>query len=141
MNIAMTATTGTAITSIHVGTRRNPRTDLAAWLSRMVRWSRSSPPLSPRPASVCPPWYQGRRAYRWSQSKVLASGGDSRPLDLDDDGTDHSSREGTWRSMSPPEQRERAMTRSKRVTFLARVAVVPLAALTLAGYGAGAAGA
>ena len=35
------------------------------------------------------------------------------------------------------------MTRSKRVTFLARVAVLPLAALTLAGYGvvAGAAGA
>jgi predicted lipoprotein with Yx(FWY)xxD motif len=30
------------------------------------------------------------------------------------------------------------MTRSKRVTFLARVAVLPLAALTLAGYGVGA---
>jgi len=33
------------------------------------------------------------------------------------------------------------MTRSKRITFLARAAVVPLAALTFAGFGAGAAGA
>jgi predicted lipoprotein with Yx(FWY)xxD motif len=33
------------------------------------------------------------------------------------------------------------MTRSKRITFLARAAVVPLAALTFVGFGAGAAGA
>ena len=33
------------------------------------------------------------------------------------------------------------MTRSKRITFLVRAAAVPLAALTLAGYGVGAAGA
>jgi predicted lipoprotein with Yx(FWY)xxD motif len=40
-----------------------------------------------------------------------------------------------------PDPKERAMTRSTRITFLVRAAAVPVAALTFAGFGVSAAGA